>query len=105
MNKAKAASKTVMFTELASSTGLTKKQVAGFFEAYTDFIKSQIGKKGPGVVAAIPGLLKVMRVEKPATKARMGRNPKTGEAMEIPAKPKRTIVRARALKALKEMVK
>lgn len=105
MNKVKAASKTVMYTELASRTGLTKKQVAGFFEAYTDYIKGQIGKKGPGVIAAIPGLLKVKRVEKKATPARMGRNPQTGEAMQIAAKPKRTVVKAQALKALKEMVK
>src|SRR5262245_54813430 len=105
MNKAKPASKSAMFQELASKTGLTKKQVSGFFDAYTDYIKGQIGKKGPGVVAAIPGLLKVMRVEKPATKERMGINPQTKEPMVIKAKPKRTIVRARPLKALKEMVK
>ena len=105
MNKAKPATKTAMFQELASKTGLSKKQVAGFFDAYGEYIKGQLGKKGPGVVAAIPGLLKIMKVEKPATKPRMGRNPRTGEEMMIPAKPKRTIVRARPLKALKEMVK
>jgi len=105
MNKAKPASKTAMFQELASRTGLTKKQVAGFFEAYTEYIKGEIGKKGPGAVAAIPGLLKIQRVEKKATPARMGRNPQTGEPMQIAAKPKRTVVKARALKALKEMVK
>jgi nucleoid DNA-binding protein len=105
MNKAKPASKTVMYQELASKTGLTKKQVAGFFEAYTDYIHNQIGKKGPGIVAAIPGLLKIKRVEKPATKPRIGRNPQTGQEIQIPAKPKRTVVKAQALKALKEMVK
>jgi nucleoid DNA-binding protein len=50
-------------------------------------------------------LLKVKRVEKPATKARQGRNPQTGEIITIQAKPKRTVVRALPLKALKEMVR
>ena len=49
------------------------------------------------------GLVKVKRVEKPATKERMGRNPATGEPMVISAKPKRTVVKALALKTLKEM--
>lgn len=104
-NKVKAASKTAMFQDLASKTGLTKKQVASFFDAYAEYIRGQISKKGPGVVAAIPGLLKIKRVEKPATKPRIGRNPQTGEEIQIPAKPKRTVVKAQALKGLKEMVK
>jgi nucleoid DNA-binding protein len=53
----------------------------------------------------LPGLLKIKRVEKPATKARMGRNPATGQEIMIKAKPKRTVVKAMALKALKEIVK
>jgi nucleoid DNA-binding protein len=103
-NKAKAATKTATFQKLADSTGLTKKQVASFFDELSNLIKSELGKKGPGVVT-IPGLLKIKRVEKPATKARQGRNPQTGEPMMIKAKPKRTVVRALALKGLKEMVK
>jgi nucleoid DNA-binding protein len=35
----------------------------------------------------------------------MGRNPATGEPMMIKAKPARTVVKALALKSLKEMVK
>ncbi|MCS7044971.1 MAG: HU family DNA-binding protein [Gemmataceae bacterium] len=93
-----------MFQELANSTGLTKKQIGTVFDALTNFIHAQVGKKGPGVMT-LPGLLKIKRVEKPATKAREGRNPQTGETMIIPAKPKRTVVKATCLKALKEMVK
>ena len=104
MSKAKAATKTVLFQSLAESTGLTKKQVASVLEGLEKFIKDQVGKKGPGLVT-LPGLLKIKRVEKPATKARMGINPQTREPMEIKAKPKRTVVRALPLKALKEMVK
>lgn len=104
MSKAKAATKSAMFQELASKTGLSKKDIGGVFDALTGFIHEQVGKKGPGVVT-LPGLLKIKRVEKPATKARPGRNPMTGAEIMIPAKPKRTVVKSLCLKALKEMVK
>ena|SRR5947199_6610843 len=104
MSKAKAATKSAMYQELANTTGLSRKQVSGVFEALVGFIENQIGKKGPGLVT-VPGLLKIKRVEKPATKPRQGRNPQTGETIMIKAKPKRTVVKAYALKALKEMVK
>src|SRR5580704_5833228 len=104
MNKAKAATKTAMFQKLAESTGLTKKQVATFFDELTNYLKAELGKKGPGLVN-LAGLLKIKRVEKKATPERQGRNPQTGEAITIAAKPKRTVVRALALKNLKEMVK
>ena len=104
MNKAKAATKSAMFSTLADKTGLSRKQVGLVFDALTDFIRSQVGKKGPGIVT-LPGLLKIKRVEKAATPERPGRNPATGEPMIIKAKPKRTVVRSLPLKALKEMVK
>jgi nucleoid DNA-binding protein len=103
-NKVKAATKTAMFQALATSTGLSKKDVATFFDELNNYIKRELGKKGPGVVT-LPGLLKIKKVKKPATKARQGRNPKTGEPMTISAKPAKTVVRARPLKALQEMVK
>lgn len=104
MSKAKAATKTVMYQNLADSTGLTKKQVASVFDGLVSFIENQVGKKGPGLVT-VPGLLKIKRVTKPATKARQGRNPQTGETITIKAKPARTVVKAYPLKALKEMAK
>ena len=104
MNNAKAATKSAMFQELATQTGLSRKDVATLFDKLTEYIKDQIGKKGPGIFT-LPGLLKVKRVEKPATKPRQGRNPQTGEIITIKAKPKRTVVKALPLKALKEMGK
>jgi nucleoid DNA-binding protein len=103
-DKPKAATKSVIYQELATRTGLTRKQVATLFDELTGYIKAQLGKKGPGLFV-LPGLLKIKRVEKPATKARPGKNPRTGEPMMIKAKPKRTVVKPLALKALKEMVK
>jgi nucleoid DNA-binding protein len=99
----KPVSKSAMFQSLAEATGLTRKQVASVFDELTNLIKRDVGRKGPGVFA-LPGLLKIKRVNKPATKARQGRNPATGEPIMIKAKPARTIVRAQPLKSLKEMV-
>jgi nucleoid DNA-binding protein len=104
MDKAKPATKSATYQRLADATKLSRKQVAMFFDEMAKLIKNELSKKGPGVFN-VPGLLKIKRVEKPATKARPGRNPATGEPMMIKAKPKRTIVKALPLKALKEMVK
>jgi nucleoid DNA-binding protein len=100
----KAASKSAVFQHLAETTGLTRKQIANVFEELTTLIKRDVGKKGPGVFA-LPGLLKIKRVHRPARPARQGRNPATGEPMMIKAKPATTVVKALALKNLKEMVK
>jgi nucleoid DNA-binding protein len=102
--KAKAATKTATYQALSTATGLSKKDVGTFFDELTKLLRRELGKKGPGMFT-VPGLLKIKRVEKPATKARQGRNPKTGEPMMIAAKPARTVVKALALKGLKEMVK
>lgn len=101
---AKAATKSEIFTELCKTTGLTKKQVGALFDALGDLIKREIGKKGPGIFT-VPGLLKLKRVSKPATKARKGINPFTKEEIMIKAKPARNVVKAMPLKSLKEMVK
>jgi nucleoid DNA-binding protein len=102
--KVKPATKSATFQKLAEATGMTRKQVSAFFDELSQLIKQELGKKGPGVFN-VPGLIKIKRVEKPATKARPGRDPRTGAEIMIKAKPKRTVVRAIALKALKDMVK
>jgi len=104
MSKVKAATKSAIYQELSTQTELTKKQVGAFFDALGELIKKELGKKGPGIFT-VPGLLRIKKVEKKATKERMGRNPRTGEPQVIPAKGKRTVVRVRPLKALNEMVK
>jgi len=104
-NKAgRPAPKSEILQSLAEATNLSRKQVAAVFDELEKLIKDAVGKKGPGVFA-LPGLLKIKRVNKPATKPRMGRNPATGEQMMIKAKPARTVVKAQPLKNLKEAVK
>jgi nucleoid DNA-binding protein len=102
--KPRAATKSVIYQRMAEVTKQPRKQVAAFFDALTTIIKQEVGKKGPGLFT-LPGLLKVKRVEKKATQDRMGINPQTREPMLIKGKPKRTVVRALPLKALKEVVK
>jgi nucleoid DNA-binding protein len=66
-------------------------------------LAADLGKRGPGI-CNIPGLAKVVVQRKPATKARKGINPFTGEEMMFKAKPARNVVKVRALKNLKAMV-
>ncbi|MBA4031500.1 MAG: DNA-binding protein [Planctomyces sp.] len=96
-------SKTDIFASIAETTSLTKKDVQAVFTALSELIGKQIGKKGPGVFA-VPGLLKIQVVRKPATKATQRANPfKPGEMMVVKAKPARNTVKIRALKSLKDM--
>lgn len=103
-DRPKPATKSAIYQRLAEATHMKRKEVATFFDELGNLIKNEVGKKGPGIFN-LPGLLKIKRVEKAPTKARQGRNPLTGEPIMIKAKPKRTVVRALPLKALKEMVK
>jgi nucleoid DNA-binding protein len=97
--------KTGIYQELATTTKLTKKNVADVFDALTALIKKELGKKGSGEFT-LPGLLKLKVVRKPATKATKRPNPfKPGEMMEVKAKAARNVVKARTLKSLAEAVK
>ena len=99
----KAMTKSEIYSSLAEKTGLTRKQVASVFDGLGGLIANSLGKKGPGIFT-MPGLLKLKVVRKPATKEREGVNPFTGEKMIFKAKPARNVVKALALKALKNMV-
>ncbi len=99
----KTRSKSQVFGELAEESELTRKQVACLFDGLAGMIKKDLGKKGPGTFT-VPGLMKIKVVRKPATKARKGTNPFTGEEMMFKAKPARNVVKVLALKGLKDMV-
>lgn len=89
---------------IAEETGLTKKDVAGVFASLGDLIERHMKKRGSGEFAIPDTGVKIRRVKKPARKARMGRNPATGEEIKIAAKPASTAVRVTALKSLKESI-
>ncbi len=99
----KARSKGDILKILSESTGLAKKDVGRMLERLAELINLDIGRKGPGIFT-LPGLVKIVRVMRPATKARKGINPFTGQETTFKAKPARNIVKVRALKGLKEMV-
>ena len=101
---AKPATKSEVLNALAASTGLSRKQVNSVVEGLGALIQKNLGKKGPGLFV-IPGLLKLKVIRKPAVPARPGRNPFTGEEVMFKAKPARNVVKAVALKRLKDMVK
>ena len=101
---AKPATKSEVLKALSDKTQLSRKQVAGVFEALSETIKLHLSKKGPGIFV-LPGLLKITLVNKPATKARKGINPFTKEEVIFKAKPARNVVKVRPLKNLKEFVK
>jgi nucleoid DNA-binding protein len=100
---AKAMTKSEIVSGIADSTGLTKKQVSAVFEAMANQMGKNLGKRGPGAYT-VPGLMKLVVVRKPATKARKGINPFTGEETMFKAKPARNVIKIRPLKSLKDMV-
>ena len=100
---AKPMNKSQLVGVVAEATGLSKKQVGDVIGALDATMKKQLGKKGPGVFV-MPGVFKMTTKRLPATKAKKGRNPFTGAEIMIKAKPARTQVRIRPLKALKDAV-
>jgi DNA-binding protein HU-beta len=90
---AKAMTKAQIVNTLATKTGLTKKDVAALLDAQAALAYKE-AKNG----FTVPGLGKLVVVKR---KARMGRNPATGEAIKIPA---RKALKFRIAKAAKDAV-
>jgi len=90
---AKAMTKSQIMTKLAEQNDMTKKQVAAFLD---DLVKLAYEEAKNGFT--IPGLGKLVLVNR---KARMGRNPQTGEPIQIPAK---RVLKFRIAKAAKDAV-
>ncbi len=90
---AKAMSKTGLIRHLAEHNEMTRAQVVAFMDSLTEVAYKQ-AKNG----FTLPGLGKLVLVHR---KARMGRNPATGEAIRISAK---TAVKFRIAKACKDSI-
>ena len=87
--------KSALMQALSEKTGLSKKEVIEFMEKMTELAYSEVRTNGEFI---LPGLGKLVKVDR---KAREGRNPATGETIQIPAK---TVVKFRVAKAAKESV-
>ncbi len=97
--------KSQVMSYLADCTELTKKDISNVFDALNQLMEHHLkGRSGPGEFT-LPGFMKCVIKRKPATKARPGVNPFTGESIMIKAKPARNVVKVRPLKKLKEMCK
>lgn len=95
--------KSSIVNEMVETTGLNRKQVSSVFDELAVLIERHI-KKGAVGQFILPGLLKIEVKRKPATKARKGTNPFTGEETVFKAKSARNVVKIRPLKKMKDMV-
>ena len=93
---AKPMSKSKIVAHLADKSGTPRKTVATFFEELFKLAVKEC--KGAASKFVIPNLGRAVKAHR---KARMGRNPQTGEPIKIKAK---TVVRLRAAKAFKDSV-
>ena len=86
---------TQLVKELAGACEVPNKSAKQFLVAFAQIAVHETKKNG---VFVIPGLGRLVRVER---KARMGRNPATGEAIKIPAKK---VVKFRVAKAVRDSI-
>ena len=87
--------KTQLVRHMAEKLELTNKQVASMFDLLSETAVKESKKKGVFVIAGVGRLVKAER------KARMGRNPQTGEQIKIKAK---TVVKFRVAKSAKDTI-
>jgi DNA-binding protein HU-beta len=87
--------KTALTRHMAEKLELTNKQSAAFLDLLAETAIKETKKNG---VFVIPGIGRLVKAER---KARMGRNPQTGEAIKIKAK---TVVKFRVAKAAKDTI-
>lgn len=86
---------TEIINNLAESSGLKKTDVKSFFDSLAALAASEVKTNGEFTVPGFGKLVKATR------KAREGRNPATGDTIQIPAK---TTVKFRLGKAMKDAV-
>lgn len=101
---AKKMTKSQIVTQIAEKTGLKRKEVAAVFEALGLLVRKELGKKGPGEFAILPGLVKAKVRTRAAVPAGKWINPFTKQEEMRKAKPARRVVRFSALKTLKESI-
>lgn len=95
MAEARRMGKSELFAHFADRFEMKRVQARELFEELTALAEKELKRSGEFV---LPGMVKLV-VQK--RKARMGRNPATGEAIKIPAK---TVIKARIVKQMKDAV-
>ncbi|HUD23780.1 MAG TPA: HU family DNA-binding protein [Acidobacteriaceae bacterium] len=92
---AKGMTKTALVRHMAEKLGITNKEAAAGLELLADTAIKETKKAGE---FTIPGIGKLVKADR---KARLGRNPQTGETIKIKAK---TVVKFRVAKAAKDAI-
>ena len=92
---AKGMTKTALVRHFAEKLGITNKEAAAALELLADTAVKETKKNGE---FTIPGIGKLVKADR---KARLGRNPQTGETIKIKAK---TVVKFRVAKAAKDAI-
>jgi len=87
--------KTALTRQMAEKLEMTNKQAASFLDMLAETAIKETKKNG---VFVIPGIGRLVKAER---KARMGRNPQTGQAIKIKAK---TVVKFRVAKSAKDTI-
>ena len=95
MAEVKRMTQTAIVKELAETTSVNNKVAKQFMESLADLAIRETKKNG---VFIVPGIGRLVRADR---KARIGRNPATGEAIKIPAKK---VVKFRLAKSVKEAI-
>ena len=88
-------SQSEILNHFAEKTGLKRAQVKEFFDQLAELASNEVKENGE---FALPGFGKLVLSER---KAREGRNPQTGETIQIPAK---TTLKFRLGKSIKDTV-
>lgn len=92
MAEVKKMTQTQVVNEVATASGITKKQAKAAIEKLVELAIAQTKKVG---VFVIPGIGRLKKVER---KARMGRNPATGEPIKIPARKSVKLTLSKSIK-------
>ncbi len=95
MDGARRLGKSELFAHFSEKLDMKRADVRDFFDALQQLSEAELKRAGEFV---LPGMVKLVKQDR---KARVGRNPATGEQIQIPAK---TVVKARIAKQLKDAV-
>lgn len=87
--------KSQLLNVLADKAGVSKKEVTNLMDAFASLAYSEVKSSGEFTIPGIGKLVKKHRA------ARVGRNPATGQQIQIPAK---TVVKFRVAKAAKDAI-
>jgi|SRR5690348_8776161 DNA-binding protein HU-beta len=95
MAEVKRMTQTAIVRELAETAGVNNKVSKHFLDSLAELAVRETKKNG---VFVLPGIGRLVRAER---KARIGRNPSTGESIKIPAKK---VVKFRLAKSVKDAI-